>query len=87
MDCGLALSVGISCDGGAESLAGDRAGRSCKSVALPEPACLSCCSSAGEIKPRLRLSHCGLEDVKRGEDMIGLEQPARRRWSKEGSSQ
>lgn len=63
-------SFGLSraCGGAEASLAG-RAAKSCTSTFLPGLACLSCWSSAGDMKPRLRLSHCGLEEVMSGEDI------------------
>lgn len=77
----LLSSFGISCAWGrAEASLGGRAGKSCMSTFLPGLACLSCWSSAGEIKPRLRLSHCGLEEVMSGED-IGPEQTCSQRDS------
>lgn len=61
------LSFVLSCEC-VESFGLGRAGRSCMSPApLPGLVCLSCWSSAGEMKPRLRLSHCGLVDMS-GED-------------------
>lgn len=59
--CGWVWVVWLSVGG--QGVGGYRAGRSSRWSGLPGLACLSCCSSDGEMKPLCRLSHCGLVDV------------------------